>query len=67
MTASPLDIKVQDIDQCGIVAGICDEMELVEQINGNALMERMAVKPSEWNGTKKSGKAYGLSTLQLLS
>jgi len=33
MTASPLDIKVQDIDHCGIVAGICDEMELVEQIN----------------------------------
>lgn len=33
MTASPLDIRVQDIDHCGIVAGICDEMELVEQIN----------------------------------
>lgn len=33
MTASPLDIKVQDIDHCGIVAGICDEMNLVEQIN----------------------------------
>lgn len=33
MTASPLDIRVQDIDHCGIVAGICDEMGLVEQIN----------------------------------
>ncbi|MCC5601476.1 IS1634 family transposase [Nostoc sp. CHAB 5714] len=33
MTASRLDIRVQDIDHCGIVAGICDEMELVEQIN----------------------------------
>jgi len=33
MTASPLDIRVQDIDHCGIVAGICDEMNLVEQIN----------------------------------
>lgn len=33
MTASPLDIRVQDIDYCGIVAGICDEMNLVEQIN----------------------------------
>lgn len=33
MTASPSDIKVQDIDHCGIVAGICDEMNLVEQIN----------------------------------
>lgn len=33
MTASALDIRVQDIDHCGIVAGICDEMNLVEQIN----------------------------------
>ncbi|WP_414588366.1 IS1634 family transposase [Scytonema sp. PCC 10023] len=33
MTASPLDIRVQDIDHCGIVAGICDEINLVEQIN----------------------------------
>lgn len=33
MTATPLDIRVQDIDHCGIVAGICDEMNLVEQIN----------------------------------
>ncbi|MEH2115514.1 MAG: DUF4277 domain-containing protein [Nostoc sp.] len=33
MTASPLDIRVQDIDHCGIVAGICDEMNLVEEIN----------------------------------
>lgn len=33
MTASPLDIRVQDIDHCGIIAGICDEMNLVEQIN----------------------------------
>lgn len=33
MTALPLDIRVQDIDHCGIVAGIIDEMGLVEQIN----------------------------------
>ena len=33
MTASPLDIRVQDIDHCGIVAGICDEMNEVSQIN----------------------------------
>lgn len=33
MTASPLNIKVQDIDHCGIVAGICYEMERLEQIN----------------------------------
>lgn len=33
MTVSGLDIRVQDIDHCGIVAGICDQMNLVEQIN----------------------------------
>lgn len=33
MNASPLDIRVQDIDHCGIVAGMVDEMELVDQIN----------------------------------
>ena len=33
MTGSALDIRVQDIDHCGIVAGICDEINLVEQIN----------------------------------
>ncbi len=33
MTASPLNITVQDVDHCGIVAEICDDMELVEQIN----------------------------------
>lgn len=33
MSTSPLDIKVQDIDHIGIVAGICDEMGLVEQMN----------------------------------
>jgi transposase len=27
------DIRVQDLDHCGIVAGICDEMGLVEQID----------------------------------
>jgi len=25
--------QVKDIDHCGIVAGICDQMNLVEQIN----------------------------------
>ena len=33
MTGAPLDIRVQDIDHCGIVAEMCDEMKLVEQIN----------------------------------
>jgi transposase len=27
------NIRVQDLDHCGIIAGICDEMELVEQID----------------------------------
>ncbi len=27
------DIRVQDLDNCGLVAGICDEMGLVEQID----------------------------------
>lgn len=33
MTKTGLEIRVQDIDHCGIIAGICDEMELVEQID----------------------------------
>lgn len=32
MTALPLNIRVEDIDQCGIVEGICDEMGLVTQV-----------------------------------
>ncbi|NEQ88461.1 MAG: DUF4277 domain-containing protein [Moorea sp. SIO2I5] len=27
------NIRVQDLDHCGIVAGICDEIGLVEQID----------------------------------
>ncbi|MCC5644534.1 DUF4277 domain-containing protein [Nostoc sp. CHAB 5824] len=33
MATSALDIRVEDIDHCGIFVEICDEMELVEQIN----------------------------------
>lgn len=33
MTPSASEIRVQDIDHCGIVAGIIDQMCLVEQIN----------------------------------
>ncbi len=36
MNASPLDIRVQDIDHCGIVAGMIDEMELVPQGGSHA-------------------------------
>ncbi len=32
-TSAVLPIRVQDIDHCGIVAGIIDEMGLVGQIN----------------------------------
>lgn len=42
MTALPLDIRVQDIDHCGIVAGICDEMNPVEQID-----RQMGTHPQE--------------------
>ncbi len=27
------NVRVQDIDHCGLIAGICDEMGLVEQID----------------------------------
>lgn len=33
MTASASEIRLQDIDNCGIVTGIIDQMCLVEQIN----------------------------------
>jgi hypothetical protein len=33
MTPSVSQIRVQEIDYCGIVAGIIDQMCLVEQIN----------------------------------
>jgi hypothetical protein len=33
MTDLPSNIRVQDLDHCGMVAGICDEMNLVEQID----------------------------------
>jgi hypothetical protein len=33
MTPRASSIKVQDLDRCGIVAGIIDSMGLVEQIN----------------------------------
>ncbi|MEM6613299.1 MAG: DUF4277 domain-containing protein [Cyanobacteria bacterium P01_C01_bin.72] len=33
MTPSTPEIKVKDIDHCGIIAGIIDEIELVTQID----------------------------------
>ncbi|MHC5772615.1 DUF4277 domain-containing protein [Nostoc sp.] len=51
MTASQLDIRVQDIDHCRIVAGICDEMNLVEQIN-------------HLLGTHSQRKSAGIPSLQ---
>lgn len=44
ITVSPLDIRVQDIDHCGIVADICDEMELVEQINRLLVAVAIAIR-----------------------
>jgi hypothetical protein len=41
MTPSALPIRVQDIDHCGIVAGIIDAIGLV----GHALQKRGFAKP----------------------
>jgi hypothetical protein len=38
MTPIASSIKVQDLDHCGIVAGIIDSMGLVEQVMGLCLL-----------------------------
>ena len=55
------DIRVQDIDHCGIIAGICDEMELVEQIDRQLgthpqeiISPRLVVKAMILNGLGES-------------
>ena len=62
MTASPLDIRVQDIDHCGIVAGICDEMKLVEQIN-----RLLGIHPQEIISAGQVVKAMILNGLGFVS
>jgi transposase len=62
MTASPLNIRVQDIDHCGIVAGICDQMGLIEQIN-----RLLGTHPQEIISTGQVVKAMILNGLGFVS
>lgn len=62
MTASPLDIRVQDIDHWGIVAGIIDEMGLVEQIN-----RQLGTHPQELISAGQVVKAMILNGLGFIS
>lgn len=62
MTPSGLQIKVQDIDHCGIVAGIIDQMCLVEQIN-----QILGTHPQEIVTPGQAVKAMILNDLGLVS
>lgn len=62
MTNSVLDIRVQDIDHLGIVAGIIDEMGLVEQIN-----QLLGTHPQEMISPGQVVKAMILNGLGLVS
>ena len=56
------EIKVQDIDHLGIVAGIVDEMGLVEQIN-----QLLGTHPQENISPGQAVKAMILNGLGLVS
>lgn len=62
MTNSVLDIRVEDIDHLGIVAGIIDEMGLVEQIN-----QLLGTHPQEMISPGQVVKAMILNGLGLVS
>lgn len=62
MTPSLLPITVQDIDHCGIVAGIIDQMCLVEQIN-----QLLGTHPQEIVSPGQAIKAMILNGLGLVS
>ena len=62
MINSVLEIRVQDIDHLGIVAGIIDEMGLVEQIN-----QLLGTHPQEMISTGQAVKAMILNGLGLVS
>lgn len=62
MTNSVLDISVQNIDHLGIVAGIIDEMGLVEQIN-----QLLGTHPQEIISPGQVVKAMILNGLGLVS
>jgi hypothetical protein len=55
-------IRVQDIDHCGIVAGIIDQMGLVEQIN-----QELGTHPQENLSAGVAVKAMILNGLGLVS
>lgn len=62
MTPLLPDIRVQDIDHCGIVAGIIDEMGLVGQIN-----QQLGTHPQEFISAGQVVKAMILNGLGLVS
>ena len=55
-------IRVQDLDHCGIVAGIIDQMGLVEQIN-----QELGTHPQEIISAGVAVKAMILNGLGLVS
>src|SRR4028119_385978 len=62
MSATPNEIQVQDIDHLGIVAGIVDEIGLVEQVN-----ELLGTHPQEMASLGQVLKAMILNGLGFLS
>jgi transposase len=62
MSATPNEIQVQDIDHLGIVAGIVDEIGLVEQVN-----ELLGTHPQEVVSLGQVVKAMILNGLGFLS
>jgi transposase len=56
------NIRVQDLDHCGIVAGICDEMGLVEQID-----KLLGIHPQEIISPGRVVKATILNGLGFVS
>ncbi len=62
MTPIASSIRVQDLDHCGIVAGIIDQMGLVEQIN-----QELGTHPQEIVSAGVAVKAMLLNGLGLVS
>ncbi|NEQ87127.1 MAG: DUF4277 domain-containing protein [Moorea sp. SIO2I5] len=62
MTPIASSIRVQDLDHCGIVAGIIDQMGLVEQIN-----QQLGTHPQEIISAGVAVKAMIINGLGLVS
>lgn len=62
MTPIASSIRVQDLDHCGIVAGIIDQMGRVEQIN-----QELGIQPQEQVSAGVAVKAMILNSLGLVS